>query len=87
MLVSSAVTVELEAFVLSEESNPLVEILGATRALGFGPPGGGGGKDGAEPTFGDADADGTCANSLLLDCAECSKSGDNVVAALIGVPF
>ena len=70
MLVST-VTVELEVFVLSEDSNPLVEILGATRALALGPPdGGGGGKEGVEPILGDTEADAACARSLLLDCAE-----------------
>lgn len=68
LLVASIVMFELEVLVLSEEINPLVEILGAVRVLGLGPPGGGGGKEGVEPTFGNADADDACASSLLLDC-------------------
>lgn len=69
-LFASAGTIELEAFGLNEERKPIVEILGAVRVLTFSPPGGGGGYIGAEPTLGDADADGTCAISLVLKCAE-----------------
>ena len=77
--------VELEVCVLSEENSPLVEIFGAGRALCFGPPAGGGGNEGVEVAPGDADD--TCARSLILDCAEQTRSGDTVVAALTGVSF
>ena len=85
-MLESLIPAEVGAFVLREDNSPFVDIFGTARDFAFAPTGGGGGKAGVEPKFGDADTDDVCNASLFLDCGG-YKSGDKVVAVLRGVPF